>query len=336
MVRVGKLNSPVVQMAWREKVALNIIIFLLSGMLLFIIIGLSMLLCPSTSDYSAYEIEDLGAAKKPIIQMYGYHYNVEKVMNEHVNGARLLSESAFRSTTFGRDVSAMFAPIDNWDEFCGTLERPPKGWDNIKRDIPESAMTVWVIHSEKKPTGKYKNYFTILKSSRKGYVLRNSDWIKEFLAADRVNRYLLIAYERVFDLSSYMDQTFSPTFLGKNFESVLKSHGQTGKDVTALLDQIKKLEGGQEWSRKMNCMNALFLVGAVDHRGSVKCVISEYVVLSSSIFVVLIIGFKFFAAFQCQSPASPENLGNLVLICVPAFTESYDSIKSTVFSPKLD
>ena len=139
--KIGNIRNASAQVAWREKLALNIIILLFSGLLLFMIIGLSLVLCPKSKNLSPYEIETRSSLNRPLVQAYGHYYKISKIFNDHVNEARWLSEKAFEATTLGRDVSAMFVKLDFWEKYCGSLPKPPTGWDNIVREIPEKSMT---------------------------------------------------------------------------------------------------------------------------------------------------------------------------------------------------
>ena len=330
--RLGKIQTAKAQTAWREKLALNIIIALFSGLLLFIIIGLSMVLCPKSKNLSSFEIESRSSIRKPLVQAYGNYYKIDKVFNDHVNEARWLSEKAFESTTLGRDVSAMFTKLDFWEKYCGSLVKPPSGWDNIVREIPENAMTVWMIHNSKTSNGAPKDYFSQLTPAKVGMIAISDTWIKQFFVNNPRNGLLLIAYDRIYDVSTYMDPVFNVSFLGDNFRRIIQTYGQSGKDITKLVESIKFSEGLKTWQQKMNCIDAMFLIGSIDHRGTTQCIISDYITLSSSIFVVMIIGFKFFAAVTLSSVKSPEKQIKPVICCIPCFSENHDSIFSTMQS----
>ena len=188
-----------------------------------------------------------------------------------------------------------------------------------------------MIHNGKTSAGASKDYFAQLASSKVGMVALGESWVKQFYVNNPQKGALLIAYDRIYDVTPYLDPVFNVTFLGDNFQKLIQSYGQTGKDATKLVERIKATEGIKSWQQKMNCIDSMFLVGSVDHRGSPQCLISDYITLSSSIFVVMIIGFKFFAAVTLSSAKYPEKQVKPVICCIPCFTEGYDSIYSTVF-----
>lgn len=82
----------------------------------------------------------------------------------------------------------------------------------------------------------------------------------------------------------------------------------------------------------MNCMDSMFFVGVVDQRGSLGCVVSSYIVLVASILIVAVIGVKFLAALQFQPTPSPTPPRRYVLISVPCYNESFDSLMNTFSS----
>jgi chitin synthase len=329
---VGKMKQPQVQMAWREKVALNVIILVASAILLFFIIGLPMVLCPNRRILSQYEIEERTSLSRPLVSMYGMYYAIPDIVKSHVHESRYLNENAFKSTVLGRDVSALFVKTDFWEQICPGLTRPPNGWDNIKREIPEDVMTVWMIHNEKDKAGRPKNYLQMLRRMQRGFVARDKAWISSFLQQDPLNHYLLIAYDRVFDVSPYLNQVQRVDFLGKNLRDIIVAHGQSGKDVTPFLERLKEVEGLEQWQRYMTCIDNLFLVGLVDYRQSAKCITSDYIVLSASAAMMVIIGFKFLAALGFRSDSNPEHQDRFVICCVPCYTEGFDSLRVTMDS----
>jgi hAT family C-terminal dimerisation region len=67
----------------------------------------------------------------------------------------------------------MFKKSNFFSTYCSGLEKPPSGWDNIKREIPEPAMTVWVIHDEKNKDGSSKNYLQLMKKDLTGVIVKD-------------------------------------------------------------------------------------------------------------------------------------------------------------------
>ena len=134
--------------------ALNIIILLCCGLLLFYIIGLGRIICPPTSSISQGEIDAHNKVNnKPYVGLYGSYYKMGDIVNNHVNDNQYLNQDAMESTVLGQDVSPMFFKVDSWSKYCPGIPQPAQGFDNIKRDVPEKATTVWHFHRDKDKSG---------------------------------------------------------------------------------------------------------------------------------------------------------------------------------------
>jgi chitin synthase len=226
----------------------------------------------------------------------------------------------------------MFKKSNFFSTYCPGLEKPPSGWDNIKREIPEPAMTVWVIHDEKNKDGSSKNYLQLMKKDLKGVIAKDETWISQFLVADPVTHYLIIAYDRVYDVSGYMNTVQVPKFLGPNIKQIINGYGKTGQDATRFFEQIKTLEGPRNLKRYLDCMDEMFFIGKVDKRSSPGCIASNMIVLTTSIFIVIILGFKFIAALQFSTTGSPQSPTRYVICAVPCYNEGPASLRSTFAS----
>jgi chitin synthase len=102
--------------------------------------------------------------------------------------------------------------------------------------------------------------------------------------------------------------------------------------VTALFDKIRESEGKEKWRDYMTCMENLFFVGVVDQRSNSKCVITDYVLLGSSLILVLVIAIKFLSALQFGSFSNPESHEKYVICAIPCYNEGLDSLKDTIDS----
>ncbi|KAL2912747.1 hypothetical protein HK105_207739 [Polyrhizophydium stewartii] len=321
-----------VQIAWREKVALNVIILAMCALLLFFIVGLGLILCPKTSALSQGEIDGRRDIGKPVVSMYGYYYRISDIVRSHVFDSMFLNEQALKDTVLGRDVSSMFFKTDLWSRNCPGLPPPTPGWDNIRRAVPKDAMTVWLFHREKDKVSRPKDYLQLVAYMRKGPIARDRAFVERALADDPVNNYIITAYDRVYDVSMYMDPTNQANFLGNNMHDIFRTLGQSTKDATQYIERVKVAEGVAKWRQYMTCMDNIFFVGIVDHRMDAKCVFANYLMLAASIVLVAVIGFKFIAALQLSPKGNPESRDKFVICCVPCFSEGADSLRATIDS----
>ncbi|TPX32124.1 chitin synthase [Synchytrium microbalum] len=330
----GRMKRRDIQIAWREKVAIFIMILALCAAMLFFIIGFGAILCPRRAVLSQGELDGRTHINDPYVSMYGKYYRIPDIVNSHVNSNGWVSAVALEQTVLGRDISSMFRPTDRWNAICPNLTQP-SGWDNIARNIPLAFQRVWYIHSTASSSansvgGAAVDYFQALRKDQKGDLARDSSWIAQTLAADTANNYIIVAYDKVYDVSQYFNGQNTNNFLGSNMQSIFSTFGKQGVDVTQYLEQIKSVESPQAWARYMSCMDGLFYQGVVDHRLDAKCVISNWILLGASILLVAVIGFKFVAALQCGSRRDPVKYDKFVLVNIPCYTEGADSLTKTL------
>ena len=134
----GKMKRPDIRMAWREKVALCIIILLMNAALLFVIIGLRYLICPPLPIKSQDEVRDMARnGAYAWVGAQGRYYYIQDLVNQHLR--TLGPESGNDGTTIaryqfdsilGNDVSYLFYKQDNWGRYC-SLPAPQAGWDYL-------------------------------------------------------------------------------------------------------------------------------------------------------------------------------------------------------------
>ncbi|ORY46363.1 hypothetical protein BCR33DRAFT_715478 [Rhizoclosmatium globosum] len=272
------------------------------GIVLFLIIGLGRILCPLQKVLSQGEIDGMTDLNNPIVSMFGAYYQIRDIVKDHVDNQAFLSQAAMKQTVLGHDVSAMFYKTTVWSNYCKLPQ--PAGFDNVVRNIPKEGFKVWFPHQGNDgSTNKPIDYVQSVSYMRKGMVARDASWIQSFLSSDPINNRLIVAYGTSFN-----------KFLGSNIGKIVDQLGASGVDATSFMEQVRKLEGHQKWSDYVGCMNGLFLTGVVDHRLDKQCLISNYIMLSASSILVLIIGLKFLTALQCTRRSNPENHDRFVLV----------------------
>ncbi|KAJ3089172.1 hypothetical protein HK102_007026 [Quaeritorhiza haematococci] len=321
------------QLAWREKVTLCIIIFLMCAFILFFIAGLGWVICPRKPELSPNEVGGRNDPnRRPTVFMYGNYYQIDDVIRTH--GQHGVTENQWRQTTLGQDVSQMFSKEPFWSSYCPAYQKPGL-FRLFVQDDRRFVDGSWALHNV---PGK-DDYIPKLRNQRKGTVVWNVETMRNFIQIGPTYR-LLVAYDRIYDISpfftdSYKDQTIflgtSPavkTFLRNLFDQF---GDKPGADVTDQMNRIRS-EARREWEEILTCMNGLFYVGNVDHRNDVQCVFPNYILLVASAVLVAVIGFKFIAALQLGSRRDPEDHDKFVICQVPCYTEGETSLTKTLQS----
>jgi chitin synthase len=103
-----------------------------------------------------------------------------------------------------------------------------------------------------------------------------------------------------------------------------------GQDVTKQLDNLRI--DPVVLQRQKICLRNLFIVGKVDNRNSTQCQFATYLLLSLSVIMVTVIGFKFLASINFASARAPEDHDKFVICQVPCYTEGDASLRKTIDS----
>ena len=95
-----------IQIAFREKIALNIIIYFFCLVLLLYIVVFGRLICPSQEVISKFELSGRTDINDPWISAYGRVYHINEIVQNHMKayGVQDYMFSAF----LGMDVSNLF------------------------------------------------------------------------------------------------------------------------------------------------------------------------------------------------------------------------------------
>lgn len=345
--RCGGMSRQDVQLAWREKVTLCMLILLLSLMSLALIVVLPFLLCPPVHQFSPDEFKyHQGTSNGDDLWMgiYGKVYDVSTFARQgHGASSTSFAVSLADMQQFGgQDVSYLFPmPLT---ESC-------KGLVNNNLVTVENNMTLLnsqAVHYSgplaRDPTSKLAqpNWFqnrVVKKFNRKGILKGDIAFEPAKVLKDALNlnkRWAIIGNE-VFDLTYYfITATNHPVktagtpnynYLGSGVEELFSTY--VGQDVTEL---FKKIKPESQQPVLMSCLRNTFKVGIVDTRKSIRCQVSDYLLLGTAVLLVLVILVKFLSALQLGSRRAPEDQDRFVICQVPCYTEGEDSLRKTIDS----
>ena len=339
----GKMRQRDRQIAWREKVALCIIIFFMNAVILFFIIGLGYVLCPKRNQMSTGQVSALyNVGPKAAVYMYGSYYYINNIVTDHLNQGFAANNQdntvpAWQNLVLGHDVTQMFdrggSGSDVWNNYCPTFMQPA----GFRVSNPLPSHTAYYPHTR-------LTEFTKVQSLIQGDIV----WEPSVLAsnAQENQRHYLVVKDRVYDVSAFYDANINPSatntigfgtgnslyFFPDAFYNITELRSSTAPfDATNLFRQFQA-QDKQLYARTMNCMNNLFYIGMIDHRADLQCVIPNYVLLAASAILVAVIGFKFLAALQFPGKREPEDHDKFVICQVPCYTEGEVSLRRTIDS----
>ncbi|KAJ3145260.1 hypothetical protein HDU89_007482 [Geranomyces variabilis] len=308
----GKMTRKDVQIAWREKVALCMII---AGMCLFLlafIIGLPKAICPKQNILSLDEVRVRTSSSDPWVYGFGKAYDVQGLASSHANAGINGFQAAL-----GKDISPLFYKVQNFGEFCPGIQPPAAGWDNL----PKRPSDYSLRHQQ--PSSPY---FRTLAAVAKYDIAYQWDYIVQ---QPLVNRSWIVLHDRVYDVSTYRT---SPFFDNDQVDRLFAN--RLGQDISSdwMATVVRPNPGAARAIQR--CMDEMFFIGVIDHRLDIGCQFSNYLLLASSMVVISIIGLKFLVAVQFTSTPviDHKTLEQFVICQMPCYTEGESSLRKSLES----
>lgn len=342
---IGKMSRQDVQMAWREKVTLCIMIFAFSGSIIFFIVGLGEIICPGTKDlYSAENVANHQTISDYWVSVRGKVYDVTNFVATDHGSSIFVAGKSNMDPLAGRDLSYTFPPP--LTIACAGLVNDP---------------VVTITPNESIVLGPFVHFSGPQQSERTLEKLRDPYWLNKYFGptmniykkGDLVipmkrikddysswGRLIAAIDERVYDLTDYMatarhypaDTPGIPNyhFLDSSVETLFTKFG--GKDATAEWNRYSAAMDEPTRARNKACLDNAFYIGRLDYRESVRCTFVNYLLLSFAVMMSLVILVKFLAALQFGSAPTPEDHDKFVICQVPCYTEDEESLKKTIDS----
>ncbi|KAI8639252.1 chitin synthase-domain-containing protein [Parasitella parasitica] len=342
---IGKMSRQDVQMAWREKVTLCLLIFAFSGSIIFFIVGLSQIICPGTKElYSAEDVTNHQTISDYWVSVRGTVYDMTKfVATDHGTAAYMAGKSNLDPLA-GRDLSYTFPPP--LSVACAGLVSDP---------------VITVTPNETIVLGPFVHFSGPQQPEKSLDKLRDPYWLNKYFGptmniykqGDLVipmkqikddysswGRLIASIDEKVYDLTDYMASarrypSGSPGvpnyhYLDPSIETLFTKFG--GKDATAEWNRYSAAMDEQTRTRNKACLDNVFYIGRLDYRESMKCTFVNYLLLSFAVVMSLVILVKFLAALQFGSAPTPEDHDKFVICQVPCYTEDEESLRKTIDS----
>ncbi|CAG8567817.1 4403_t:CDS:2, partial [Scutellospora calospora] len=355
---IGKMKRPDVQMAWREKVTLCFIIFLLSSFIIFYIIAFGDLICPGTDKvYSSNEVAFHKGDGDFWVSARGIVYDLSTFhLTNHAPGGGPPADAQAMEPYAGLDVTSSIPIPLAQPETCGSMVT-----DNqvsiTYLNLSDPTTGFMFIHTSGSktlyPSTKLSDtrwYFDHFLPIMNLYVKANLVYSKQQLASlYAAGRTVVTINNKIYDFTDYFgtqiqqQQPQKPSYtsplpagsidwhwLDSPGESIIEPllTNMNGKDIT---NNLKKLNPTRLASL-MQCFNSVFYIGEMDFRQSFRCQFNNYILLVAACVMCSVILVKFLAALQLGARRKPEDHDKFVICQVPCYTEGEDSLKRTMDS----
>ncbi|KAL3468897.1 chitin synthase-domain-containing protein [Aspergillus californicus] len=348
---IGRMKRKDVQVAWREKLAINILIWFSCGAAIFLIVGFPGLVCPTQHVYSSSELSshDGEDGHSSYVAIRGLVLDLGKFMPSHYPS--IVPEKSLKNYA-GVDATALF-PVQV-SALC--LGKDGKVDERVLLDYKSTNLTGSVAsasagdanaayHDFRYFTGDYrKDWYAeqmqMLKANYyKGWIGYSSQYLKTL--ADK-SQSIASINGKVYDMTSYVtggrriqaqDGEDIPSGIDTDFMDSLTVdlfQQKSGSDITKLWEHLPYTPAMRK--NMMDCLDNLFIVGHVDTRNSTQCQFAQYFILAISVLICSVVIFKFFAALQFGKKNLPENLDKFIICQVPAYTEDEESLRRAIDS----
>ncbi|KAG9288293.1 hypothetical protein G9A89_021324 [Geosiphon pyriformis] len=341
----GGMKRKDIQMAWREKVALCIVILFISLIVIFIIAVLGRLICPRVYIYNNAELSEhsvKGNKNDVLVAIRGEVFSLSQFAPRHyppnlIDQKQILNYGGLDATTlFPIQVSAL----------CDG----PNG-DGVDRAVTFD----FNLNNTKDPNARYHDfrystddyrpdwYFEKMVELRAQYLVGQKgispQSVKDLATSQQ--KQVAILNDNVYDLTTYVLGGRSYVGPGNTNEALGQTNfmdnlivdlfsKESGKDITKKFNKLPMTSKGRR--SQLTCLRNLFYIGKVDHRNSPQCLFSRYILLIASGLLVAVIAFKFLAALQLGPKREPEDHDKFVICQIPCYTEGEDSLRKTLDS----
>ncbi|KAL1918096.1 uncharacterized protein VTP21DRAFT_3362 [Calcarisporiella thermophila] len=341
LVSCGK-KRPDIQIAWREKVALCILIFFICALQLFFIIGLDKIICPKQNVFSPNELQFPSDSSEKFTAIRGEVFDLGRFAPNHWAPSLIPQKEVLNFA--GKDASDIF-PVQV-SALCqgvtGSVDDSVPLDANLNYTNPIARYHDFRYFTEDFRRDWYWNQMEMMrKKYRVGYMAYSMDAIRDqAIDPNKLRRWAVID-NAVYDMTEYIKggrknrappgQTApigETEFMHIKVTELFQK--SAGEDVTKYFDSLPLPDREKLWQRV--CLRNLFFVGVVDNRSSARCLFGTYLLLAISLMMVSIIIFKFLAALQLGSRREPEEHDRFIICQVPCYTEGEESLRKTIDS----
>lgn len=350
---IGRIKRPDVRIAWREKFAINLLIWFSCLFIVFFIFFFPRLICPTQNVFSQQELSSHNgkSSNTAYVAIRGWVFDLGDFIPNHY--PQIIPDAALMKYA-GVDATALF-PVQV-SALCIGVNGPVDDQVTIQPNPVNITGAATVITSGD-PNANYHDFRAFTNDSRPDWFYEQMQYLKGNFKVGNVgytSSYVntmmgksqtantRIIDGRIYDLTGYVN--------GEARIKPIPGQAPPASDATAFMDPIVQglfvsnpnADVTQDWNtlplskegraNQLNCLNELFMTAVVDTRNSPQCQFADYLLLAISVLLASVIGFKFFAALQFGRKNAPENLDKFVICQIPAYTEDEDALRRAIDS----
>ncbi|KAK6995982.1 glycosyltransferase family 2 protein [Favolaschia claudopus] len=341
----GRMKRGDVRQAWREKLALNMLIWLMCLAMAFVIVFLQRLICPTEHVFSQSELSSHSFQFSPnnvYTSVRGEVFSLSTIVELHSRTVPVIPSKTILKTYGGTSADNIF-PVQV-SALCNGVDGgvSPYVTFTTSNNTDKNAQyhDFRFFTNDSRPDWYFESMVQMRWKARRGFLGITPKEIRQRAQ----NSSIAIYNGLVYDLTGYIQNprgvippagenapNVDTNFMSEKVVDIFKFNA--GGDVTKDLNNLVGNGLTQEQlDRQKVCLRNLFTIGRVDSRQSAKCVFSTYILLVLSIIMVSVIGFKFIASISLASVRAPEDHDKFVICQVPCYTEGDASLRRTIDS----
>ncbi|GAA5975793.1 hypothetical protein JCM10908_005282 [Rhodotorula pacifica] len=344
----GGMKRKDVRMAWREKLLINMLIWLLCGAAVFVIAVMGRIICPTQHVYNTEELSDKSYENDQshmLVSIRGEVFDFSSFAPHHYPGPAVIPTTTIEKLG-GRDLTDYF-PVQV-SALCNGVDGSVSPWVTLEAtNVSTAVHQVAQYHdfraftSDSRPDWYYETMIYLRYNYRKGFMGFSPGTVKSEVKKHGYN--MAIIDGNVYDFTTYIQNNggglqvpngaTAPDGTSRLFmsEAIVDLFRQkAGSDITSDFNKLNL--AADVVQRQQICMRNLFFIGKVDTRDSAKCQFSQYLLIALSSFMVVIVAAKFLAALQFGRKRKPEDYDKFVICQVPCYTEGEDSLRACLDS----
>ncbi|KAF3072420.1 Chitin synthase 8 [Trichoderma lentiforme] len=351
---IGRMPRKDVRIAWREKLAINFLIWFFCLVAAFFIVVFPMVICPTQHVYSAQELSSFNGkahSEGAYVAIRGIVIDLGAFIPSHypsyIKQQTLLNYAGKDITSlFPVQVSALCDGVDGSINPAVTLDYKSTNLTGSPAllsltDQNSKYHDFRYFTNDSRPDWFYEQMVYLKSNFKKGNIGYTAKYVKTL---GKQSQNIAILEGKVYDLTTYLaggrhlkappgekvptNNTLTD-FMDPSVTSLFQLN--PGQDITKYWENSLRLDATSK-TRMKRCLDNLFYVADVDTRNSVKCQFAEYLILAISILLCSVIGFKFLAALQFGGKNAPEDLDKFIMCQIPAYTEDEESLRRAIDS----
>ncbi|KAH7887285.1 glycosyltransferase family 2 protein [Phlebopus sp. FC_14] len=343
---VGRMKRPDIRLAWREKLTICVLIFLMNAIVIFYIVEFGRLLCPDFDKaWDSTEVSEHTGNNDWWVSIQGSVYDLSNFIHgDHSDIPGIVSNAAGDLEVLaGQDLTNYFPPP--LALACPGLVQQANlelTYKNFTATVPNAVHKSGATQPNQGTALDNSDWYTStflpkIRNYRKGPLVWDPNTIYSQAMDQNIQRIWAIWDSSIYDLTDYVNTvtinqgaTSLYQFLNTDITDVFKQ--QAGQDVSSNLNKVIAGLDSQTAAANVNCIKNMFYLGETDFRKTPRCLVQNYMLLVFTSIICASIVLKFLSALQLTGKRSPEMLDKFVLCQIPCYTEGEDSLRRTIDS----